>query len=92
MPTNGLHLVSNVAGMSKEKAQRLWDQVRANHARLESCGNHGFVPIDGTSGMRARYRCMRCLGEVDSTAYRWFTCGRQHATDQMLDAGYRPPL
>lgn len=92
MPTDGLHLVSSLTGWSREEAKRLWEEVRANQDRLATCSNHGFVAISETSEHRRRYRCMHCRGEIDANAYRWYMCGRQHATDQLLDAGYRPPV
>lgn len=92
MPADGIATMANLSGLTKDDVQRLWEEARVNQARLASCSNHGFVPVGGLPAHRARYRCMHCRGEVNARDYRWYMCGRTHATDQLLDAGYRPPV
>jgi hypothetical protein len=72
---------------TKEDAQRIAAQVKANHAALASCPGHDFKPIDGhnpferRSQLMPRYRCTRCQGELDATAHHWYLQGRNHADD-----------
>ncbi len=65
------------------RARELLHQVRLNQARLEACRGHAFEPVPDprlTDGIIfLRYRCAKCLGEVDSHGHYWFTEGVRHA-------------
>lgn len=54
-------------------------RAESNHATLMGCSGHEFVP-HGMNIMGApedQYRCVRCGGLLDATAYRWYSVGRE---------------
>ena len=66
----------HVTGLTCGDMEALLAEVRANHAKLESCEYHEFELIGG-GPLKQRYRCMNCMGEIDAIAYRWHEIGRR---------------
>ena len=62
--------------------QAIWEKVRANAKRLESCpGPHEFKPVDDSSpASRIRRQvCSICGGEVDAVNAIWYRHGLEDA-------------
>ena len=71
---------SKITGLSKPVINEVWEEVKANHARLDSCiGPHEFTPIDPDKVVGRRYVCGLCKGEVDSIDRSWYEKGLEHA-------------
>lgn len=70
---------SKITGLKKETINEVWEEVKANHAKLDACkGPHTFEPIDSTKKIGCRYRCALCGGEVDSINKSWYAKGLEH--------------
>lgn len=68
--------------LTKADHQRIWEEVKANHAKLDGCpGPHDFQPCESIRGTAVprRYRCAICGGEVDTINRRWYQRGLDHA-------------
>ena len=78
---NGVTAMAEVTGLPQGEIASLFEQVKANHKKLDGCPWHEFEPIPLDQGitarMKDRYRCKRCQGEVDSSAYHWHEQGRR---------------
>ena len=75
---DGIGVMSELTGMSRSKALDLWDRVKANQAKLDACQRHEFEPVSmSETGLRRRYCCQHCGGEVDAHAYHWYEMGRR---------------
>lgn len=78
---NGLGVLGDMTGLSKEVLDNLWKEVKANHARLASCAYHEFelIPQEGvvTARIRDKYLCKHCGGTVDANAHHWHEQGRR---------------
>lgn len=72
--------------MAALDAKQLMLEVRANHARLGECARHDFQAFaaPAASPLAKRYRCSRCLGEVDGVAFYWWSIGIKQATENRL--------
>jgi hypothetical protein len=59
------------------RTSALLQQVQENHARMQACSRHNFehhpTPLD--QGIRRRYRCTACGGEIDAHAHFWWVRG-----------------
>jgi hypothetical protein len=65
--------------MKPEDSQRIWDEVKANYAKLQACvGPHGFEDIDPGKTFGKRYRCRLCGGELDGAKVSWYQLGLEH--------------
>jgi len=64
--------------MTREEARALWEQTKANGAKLDGCSGHDFVDITPEKVLRKRYRCSNCTGEADSQAVHWYKLGLAH--------------
>ena len=74
---DSLDALTAATGISRESVLSLWEEVKANHGRLNSCARHDFPdPIPGE--LSARYECRNCRGWVDGSAVHWYRLGLQH--------------
>lgn len=74
---DSLDKLSAAAGVSRDSMLSLWEEVRANHERLESCPRHDFhTPEPGRLGVR--YTCRACGGWADGHAIVWYMRGLAH--------------
>lgn len=63
-------------------------EVQANHKRLNACPMHDFAPLSALKPgdvtprppFSRRYRCARCAGEIDGSAFFWYSEGRRHGS------------
>lgn len=77
---DGAAMLSRLSGLPKAELLSLWDEVKANRARLESCSGHRFdkqLDPDG-SRLRVRWECSVCRGTVDGQARAWYELGKAH--------------
>jgi hypothetical protein len=66
--------------MNRREADKLWDEVEANHRKLDGCqGPHDFAQVDpGPSKLGATYRCQKCGGTVGHLHKLWYEIGLRH--------------
>ena len=76
---NGVGVMADLTGLSRQSAAEIAEQVRANHDALESCDYHEFSAILPRQERlsRQRYRCAHCGGEVNHSAWFWHEKGRR---------------
>ena len=82
---DGIGVMSQVSGLSRADVLSIAEQVKANHAKLNSCAYHEFAPILPLVPVRQRYRCINCGGEIDAIAHMWHERGRDRRPDQKVD-------
>jgi hypothetical protein len=75
---DGTKAMAAVTGMPRDEIVKLAQIARENVAKLSVCTGHAFEAIGPIQPLRTRYRCANCGGDVDSSAYRWYTQGRAH--------------
>jgi hypothetical protein len=66
--------------ITREEHQRIWEEVKENHRKLDSCKKHSFdedVTPDRVLGKT--YKCTSCGGTVDSITKSWYELGLKHA-------------
>ena len=66
--------------ITRADSQRIWEEVKANHARLDACeGPHDFKPHP-RPGRPALpdHKCTKCGGVIDIIALSWYTRGLAH--------------
>lgn len=72
--------------MTKEEAKAIFEQVKANHAKLAACkGPHNFQTYgDQNSPLRAfkKKRCELCLGELNELDVIWYERGLKHGREE----------
>jgi hypothetical protein len=69
---NTIDLLSKVSGRPKDEILAIWEKVKGNHERLNSCEGHAFQPTDGNKKF---YTCACCQGEITARDYKWFLRG-----------------
>lgn len=77
---NSAHeVIEQLTGFKPADTESIIAQVKANSAKLRSCGYHDFVeiPTQGDRVMGKRYHCTACGGEIDHHAYYWHKLGRR---------------
>lgn len=72
-----LEVLGRVSGLGEPEAHRIWERVKANSAKLESCSRHEFEPIEDDRRIRSQ-RCSKCGGEVGGSEALWYKRGLQH--------------
>jgi hypothetical protein len=72
---DGAEVLGQVSGLGKSEVMRIWNEVKANSARLDSCvGPHDFREC----GNPTRLCCAKCLGMIPKTDVRWYLAGLAH--------------
>lgn len=69
---DGLAVMSEVSGLSRATMAEIWDEVKANQAKLSACPVHVFSPA--VAGSRKRI-CSACGGWVSVTDAGWYERG-----------------
>jgi len=60
-------------------SRKIWEQVQANHRKLDSCKYHEFVTdITPQKPYDKKWQCKNCLGEVGDIYKRWYEKGIEH--------------
>lgn len=75
---DSLQTLCDAVGVSRPSMLELWDAVKANSAKLESCQRHDFVALETERRLGGKYRCSACGGEADSHAVHWYRAGLRH--------------
>ena len=72
--------------MNKSDVDEIFQRVKANSAKLDSCKLHDFSILFNSftkqvldkPDLFCRWRCSKCLGEVDGIYRRWYLLGLEH--------------
>ena len=81
---NVVEVLSKVSGMPIETANALFEEVKENHVRLDSCsGPHEFeeVNMGGSGGFARDMRCKRCGGVLNRVHAIWYERGVKHGRE-----------
>jgi hypothetical protein len=66
--------------MSLEAVRGVWDRLRANQLKLDSCARHAFtLDLAPDKELAKRWGCAQCGGVVDAAAKTWYEAGARHA-------------
>lgn len=57
--------------------KKLWDEARANVAKLDACANHAFAYSSGDI-LGRKYTCANCGGTIRGVDLSWYLDGRKH--------------
>ena len=77
---DGLEVLSRVSGIPKKEVNEIWQRVKENKARLDSCElPHDFYPINENGRLPRKAVCKECLGVVDITNARFYIQGLRDA-------------
>lgn len=71
-----------IRGLPRAELLRIWEDVQANHKRLEACaGPHDFQPvIDPKLKLPRDYTCALCNGRISATDHFWYARGIAHGS------------
>lgn len=69
--------LAQATGIPQADILSMWDEVKANHAKLDGCARHDFGSVDDRK-LGARYTCRACGGWTDATAVMWYERGLNH--------------
>lgn len=72
---NGVGVMSDLTGLSQSAIEYIWNDVKANHAKLNACPSHDFDQPQ--PGQRQR-KCKACGGTVGMLEARWYELGLRH--------------
>ncbi|KKN18695.1 hypothetical protein LCGC14_0953110 [marine sediment metagenome] len=75
---NAAEVLGKVSGLGSGEVDRIFEEVKANHAKLDACDGHDFEPCERIGELVRSYKCMRCFGVLDAVNRRWYECGRVH--------------
>ncbi len=65
-------------------AKKIFEEVKENHRKLDSCSLHDFsIDITPSKPYMKKFRCTNCSGEVDLTTKSWYEKGLQHGQDAL---------
>lgn len=74
---DGAEAMSNISGLPRAEVLSIWEQVKANHAKLRNCKRHRFPEGDVKIGQKMV--CLECGGEMDLTRIGEYIRGYQAA-------------
>ena len=83
--------ITQVTGLSPKVQDEIFEQVKANRAKLDACaGPHAFLlciprgsccPVATPTPQQrfgAKWRCTKCGGDVDGVYKIWYELGLKH--------------
>ncbi len=77
---NLIDAMSNVSGLPRSETNEIWEKVKKNRQRLDSCSQHHFtLDLTPDKSIAKRWRCTRCSGEIDGVNKSWYELGLEHA-------------
>jgi len=79
---NAAEYLSKIIGLEVSEVNKLYENVKKNHHRLDSCIGHVFTLVNPQDKWHRRYKCTVCGGVIDSFAYGWYTKGLEHGRRQ----------
>lgn len=77
MTTDSVDRLAGFTGQSREALLGIWEEVKANTARLNACPRHDFV-AEQPGRLGSKWRCSACSGTVDGSAAHWYRQGLTH--------------
>jgi hypothetical protein len=78
-PPSTLRQVSDLIGLQPGVMSKIWEEVKANHAKLEQCKGHDFSrPYKQRGELVTDWMCSKCGGHVDTSHKRWYELGLKH--------------
>lgn len=77
--TDSVDAISAATGIRRGDMLEIWEEVKANHLRLDGCRRHDFRPEVSGAGAAIRYRCQACDGVINASAQLWYQRGLAHA-------------
>ena len=82
---DGLKVLSQISGRPQKEVNEIWEQMKANHKRLNSCKGHRFGQIDVKNIRTRRVKCQRCGGFMSVIDIGIYQKGYAHAGGNPLD-------
>lgn len=76
--TDGVDKLSAASGLQRDTLLRIWDEVKANDAKLRGCSRHDFGDLGPPPRLGKRYECRNCGGWASADAVRWYNEGLRH--------------
>ena len=86
--TQQLQKLSQSVGIAGPGHLSILEQVKANHALLETCNRHDFGSTDPRK-LGAKYTCLVCGGTADAVAVTWYERGLAHGGKSWSTMNYR---
>lgn len=88
---NPLDTISKITGLKRAEMDAIFQQVKANHAKLESCARHDFsIPVDHLTkqpipapAVLCYWECRHCHGQVGALEKNWYERGLQQANSRL---------
>lgn len=74
---------------TKEEAKKIFEEVQANHKRLDECaGPHDFQDdLSSRVGtLVRRQKCSKCGGSIDALDSIWYRRGLEHGAKMVKSA------
>jgi len=72
---DGVEILSNISGLSKDDIRSIWDEVKENAKKLEECsGPHDFQPDNSRKPVRDEV-CSKCGGKISKVDANWYRKG-----------------
>lgn len=63
--------------ITKTDVSQIWEEVKANHAKLDACPMHEFDAVPKPLHTLLKdYFCKHCGGKIDSIAHTWYQRGQ----------------
>lgn len=80
----GFDAIAGAAGVDRREMLEIWEEVKANHARLKACpGPHDFsIDLNPARTLGKKWRCSKCGGEVDHIVRDWYLKGLEHGAQR----------
>ena len=75
---NVLEALGKASGLDSGEVDRVFEDVKVNHAKLDACDGHDFEPCERIGELVRSYRCTRCDGVLDTIMRLWYERGRVH--------------
>lgn len=74
-----IETLEKVSGIKRPEMDKIFQEVKANSAALNSCSGHNFeVHTKYDSGFVRKYKCSNCGGTADAIAVSWYRKGLEH--------------
>lgn len=74
--------LSKVSGLPKREVDAIWQGVKDNQRKLDSCTHpHDFEIISEPNKVVRNARCTKCGGTTSASCARWYIDGLKHAAE-----------
>ena len=64
---DGAQVLSDMSGISRAEVLSIWEQVKANRAKLDGCARHRFEGVRQVK-LGSKHVCLVCGGEMGLTS------------------------